>query len=192
VRFSFCETGFEQCLAEAESIISVGSQSPALEGTLLRSALLLAVSAFDFLIHELARVECVHRVRNRQIVNLDAPLSLALNEPVDLANGVDLLVRRKNSYKAFVSSVNIKEAFSPICDDFWRHFEKNCVTSKAAATKRIDEIWRWRNRIAHEGDFIPSGMTFQHWPIYTDDVLISISFLRDLGKQVILTVRNLP
>ncbi|MDE3240899.1 MAG: hypothetical protein KGN33_18230, partial [Paracoccaceae bacterium] len=89
-----------------------------------------------------------------------------------------------NSYKSFVGSSNIKECFSAISINIWAELETRKGCDVKLERKRLDEIWRWRNRIAHEGDLVPSNATFSYWAIHADDVLEASAFLTNLANNI--------
>lgn len=160
-----------------------------MQGAALRGSLLLGVSAFDFLVHEIVRVECVRNIRAKKPLDLMMPGSIMLLNESDAERAFDLFMRSKNSTKAFASSKNIKDAFSPVCKNIWNDLEVVTGLDKDLVCKEIDNIWRWRNRIAHEGDFIPSSLSFVNWPIWEIDVRDKVSYLSDVGIALIRTAR---
>jgi len=154
--------------------------------TMLRGALLLAVSAFDFLMHEIVRIQVLKRIGvGSKVTGFEIPVELR-NLPLKmLAEKMDLVVRQRNSFKSLVSSENIRKACLGFFADVWNDFDLKFKTSRLDARKRLDVIWRWRNRIAHEGDFVPSALLFDSWPIFKVDVLDALDFLVDLGLRLI-------
>lgn len=186
MKFQFCEKAFSFRMDEARALCSLSEGlNETSSGTVLRGALLLSVSAFDFLVHEIVRVEITHRIQSGISVDLEIPLTSVRGEPNELARQCDLIIRRNHSYKAFASSKGLKEAFRPLTSDIWGQIGRANTISLQDPKERLDVIWRWRNRIAHEGDFVPSTLAFESWPIFRSDVEDAIDFLSGLGSIVI-------
>lgn len=176
MRFSYCERAFLKCMNDAKSLSSE-AKSTSTEAACLRGSILLGVSAFDFLIHEIVRLEILHRLNEGlSLSKLEIPANFVNLCEQDLERSVNLLVRERHSYKAFASSKNVKEACKPFNHDIWDEVQLHTFVDKKVTCKKLDQIWKWRNRIAHEGDFVPSNTTFNYWPIHSSDVDDSLFF----------------
>ncbi|MFQ8432374.1 HEPN domain-containing protein [Amaricoccus sp. W119] len=194
MRFIFSEDAFQRCLNDASSLLKASAALPSgTQSAALRGALLLAVGAFDFLIHEIIRIEVVDRARSRNgNVRMEIPYScLTSDGSATLSNEIDLHLRKNNSYKSFVSSSKISDVFKIIDVRIWLTHQELTQKDPRQTKANLDRIWEWRNRIAHEGDFIPSSLNFSYWPVYEIDVHDSINFLRDLGLEFLFVVRNI-
>lgn len=193
MRFSFAETAFTKCIDDALGLVSAVSSLPLEQReTALRGGVMLIVSAFDFFIHELVRIEISRKVSEKSTdLKLAIPYNLSLFQGDQLVREIDLHIRRSNSYKSFVGSSNIKECFGCLSVNIWHEVESRCGREVQGDKKILDEIWRWRNRIAHEGDMVPSNALFYYWPIYIEDVEDAAKFLKSLAHDVAKTLRDI-
>lgn len=182
----FAKDGFEKCVSDAMSLINVASSLPAKDrDTALRGSLMLLVGAFDFFIHEVIRVEIGRRIADLpESLKLQVPLNFAAHSRSHLMTETDLLIRKQNSFRSFVGSKNIKECFSSMSLDIWSDLEAAKGIDAKEVRKKLDVIWSWRNRIAHEGDLVPSNLTFAYWEIYSDDVIEASKFLVTLATDI--------
>lgn len=184
--FDFARDGFEKCVLDAKSLINAVSSLPVKDqNTAFRGSLMLIVGAFDFFIHEVLRVETSQRItRFPESVKLQVPLSVVARNEIRLSVEVDLMMRRQNSFRSFVGSSNIKECFSSISINIWSELETLKGIDVIEVRKKLDVIWQWRNRIAHEGDLVPSNSSFVYWEIYSDDVIDAADFLAQLSRDI--------
>ncbi|MFD2854151.1 HEPN domain-containing protein [Seohaeicola zhoushanensis] len=191
--FGFAKDGFEKCIADARSlIISASILSINDQNTAIRGSLMLVVGAFDFFIHEVIRVETARRVASDpESVSLQVPLSVTARGQDRLGTEIDLLIRKQNSFRSFVGSANLKDCFSSISINIWPELEKTKGLDIKETRKRLDTIWRWRNRIAHEGDLVPSNSSFTYWSIYSEDAIEAADFLESLAKAITDVLENL-
>ncbi|GHE02632.1 hypothetical protein GCM10008024_22950 [Allgaiera indica] len=104
---------------------------------------------------------------------------------------IDLFVRKQNSFRSFVGSANIKECFSSISVNIWSELENFNGRDSKETRKKLDLIWRWRNRVAHEGDLVPSNSSFVYWGIYSGDVTDAADFLVDLAQDITDLIESL-
>jgi len=161
--------------------------------TMLRGALLLSVSAFDFLMHEIIRIQILKRIgAGFKVTGFEIPVKLRDLSSKMLVEKIDLIVRQRNSFMSLVSSENFRKACLGFTADVWNDFDLKFNTPQLETRKRLDVIWRWRNRIAHEGDFVPSALLFDSWPIFKVDVLDALDFLVDLGLRFISLFEDAP
>ncbi|WP_035845976.1 HEPN domain-containing protein [Allgaiera indica] len=191
--FYFAKDGFQKCVADARSLISVASVLPIKDqDTAIRGSLMLIVGAFDFFIHEVIRVEVSRRVASfPESVNLQVPFSVTARGEANMGAEIDLFVRKQNSFRSFVGSANIKECFSSISVNIWSELENFNGRDSKETRKKLDLIWRWRNRVAHEGDLVPSNSSFVYWGIYSGDVTDAADFLVDLAQDITDLIESL-
>lgn len=164
----------------------------ALDATdMLRSAIVLGVSALDHLVHQVILQEIEYRVyRSSPIFGVTAPVNLfglPLNE---LARGVRGHVRESNSYKSFVAPSKISEGLRSIMNAPWPSIATHFGEGDDAIKVRLGLIVSLRNRIAHEADLDPQFATPQSYPIDRDDVLGSLVFLEKLGTAILAAVED--
>lgn len=159
---------------------------------MLRAAVVMTVSAFDYLVHEVYRVEAVICFRERRLVpRIELPLSVIHASDRDIESLVGEYVREKNSYKTFVDPGKFAEAISVFVDDPWDKIASELGVSSRVAKTRLRAIYRWRNRIAHEADINPEYAGAELWPIVRDDVRDAINEVESLGQCLLSVMRQI-
>lgn len=150
---------------------------------MLRAEVVMAVSAFDYYIHELSRLgilECHSGARPRTdaLSKFQIPMSALEN----LANAstaeqtLDAIIREKHGYLSFQKPDSIADAirmFSTV--QLWQAVAAHCGETPQAAKSAFQLIIDRRNQIAHEADLDPSYPD-QRWPI--DAPLVEDAFAR--------------
>lgn len=158
---------------------------------ILRSAVVLSVSSFDLLIHELVRLDIINRTISRKsIPGLKIPHD-TLN--VDSARQIHLIdqhLRSENAYKSFVSPDKLADCLRVLIDKPWDSIALHLPESPLFCKSRLKQIVALRNRIAHEADVNPQYGGVSLWPIYCEDVESAISYLRSLGGAVTKAVSD--
>lgn len=191
-RFYFCVSSFEQCIDEALAVTRRCDNADNLSPAILRGSLLLGVSAFDFLIHEIVRIELTTMVRNGStLVGFEVPVSILIAPVERRVSDLELFIRKRDSYKAFVSPQNVKDVLRPAVSNIWQALAAETTFDESETKMRLKNIWKWRNRIAHEGDYRPSTTRCEKWPIYQSDVLEELEFLKSLGRGIANTLTSL-
>lgn len=151
--------------------------TPAIDPSdLLRSQIVLAVSALDHLVHELAiegmlQVYDGVRPATAAYERFQIPLG-ALNVgglPTLSRSSFEASIRERHSYLSFQRPDKIADAirlFSDVSlwDSVATHLGTNAATIKARINLAVDR----RNKIAHEADIDPS-YPGARWPIDTSD-----------------------
>lgn len=86
---------------------------PALDcDDILRSSVVMAVSAFDLFMHELFRVEVLYRVDiGKNIIGFNIPFNYTLMEKEERAFHINIYIKKTNSFKSFVAPDKIAECF---------------------------------------------------------------------------------
>jgi hypothetical protein len=153
---------------------------------MLRAEIVLAVSAFDFFIHELSRLgmlECHCNIRPKTDAFKKFPI------PLDLAVGLtgqvlDAEIRVKHGYLSFQQPAKVADAvrlFSSV--ELWKDvatiFGVPAKRLKGDLTLLIDR----RNKIAHEADLDPS-YPGQRWPIDRQQVEYTFDLLERLAQTI--------
>ncbi|MBD8677909.1 HEPN domain-containing protein [Sphingomonas sp. CFBP 13720] len=152
---------------------------------ILRSAVILSVSSFDLLVHDIYRTEVLHRLSLNQPVNF---LRVSYNTVV--ATGytqsalIEQSIRTENSYKSFVAPDKIAEILRHLVEDCWEKIAAHAGTTAKDCKATLKRVVDLRNRIAHEADVNPALGGIELWPIYSDDVGEAIDFLRNLGSSI--------
>lgn len=158
---------------------------------MLRSAITLVVSAFDYLMHELIRIEYHHRVQNKlKIDNFEVPISLLALADSSQYQALDSHIRHKNGYKSFIAPDKVAQALKSFLPNPWDNISSELNLNTTLSKQRLKAIANWRNRIAHEADIHPDFGGTQLWPINHDDVVDSILFMKELGISISKTMIN--
>ncbi len=157
----------------------------------LRSALVLAVSAADHYVHEIVRIGMLEafvgkRPSTAAFLNFQVSTS-SVKEALSLPLATDWLdseIRRRHGYRSFQHSSHVAEALRLISDvSLWDEIAKRLAGSPSLTKEQMNLIVDRRNKIAHEADMDP-GSPGSRWPI--DDALVeeSITFLEDIALAI--------
>jgi len=158
---------------------------------LLRSGLVLAVSAFDHFIHEIVRVGMVDAFAGRRrttaaFMNFQVSTSSvkqALSQPA-ATDWLDAEIRRRHGYRSFQHSAHVADAVRLISDiALWDEVTNVLVATAGSIKEQLNLIVDRRNKIAHEADIDP-GSPGSRWPI--DETLVedSIAFLESVAQTI--------
>lgn len=171
----------------------IGRSSPAALdcSDMLRSAIVLAVSSFDLLVHDLYRLEVAYRLTTlRPVPSLRVPFDAVLSSGAERATLVDESIRLENSFKSFVAPDKLADCLRPLVGSIWERVAvirgRSIAEDKASLKAAVD----LRNRIAHEADVNPALGGIDLWPIYNADVEDLVGFLRAFGAAVASVVAD--
>jgi hypothetical protein len=170
--------------------------TPALDATdILRAQIVLAVSALDHYIHELARlgmIEVYTGLRpatngfSRFHVRIDAAMR-------GIAAGIGSLwfeeeIRDKHKILAFQDPDKIADAIRLFSScELWPTVAINLHISAQDVKTRLRLIIERRNKIAHEADLDPSYPGVR-WPITAAETENVIKFIEDVCEQIYVVV----
>lgn len=150
---------------------------------ILRAELMMAVSAFDYFVHELTRLGMLESHRGtRPQTDAFKRFQLPISSLNDLANPttaektLESIVREKHGYLSFQKPDSIADAvrlYSSV--KLWEEIGVECGEDPRAAKAAFQLIIERRNQIAHEADLDPSYPD-QRWPI--DAALVEDAFTR--------------
>ena len=193
--FSSAEEVFSRSLDRARTLCDLqaylsGNISKALDTSdVLRAAVVLCVSAFDFLIHEIFRIEVSVRFKNQvPIDRLMIPFDVVVSgRPKDVL--IDEHIVERNSYRSFIDPGKYAEAMSYFVSHPWSRVAMELGKSEQSLKQRLRLIYQWRNRIVHEADIKPVLAGVDLWPIQYRDVLDAVSAIEDLGSASIGILR---
>jgi hypothetical protein len=158
---------------------------------MLRAAVVLCVSAFDFLIHELYRVEVLARLKSgRSVRRLHIPFEAAIAGSSDLEALIEAHVRDVNSYKSFVDPAKFAEAMGCFVDSPWEKIAVKSGSDADSLKRRVRSVYRWRNRIAHEADINPTLSGIMLFAIIKSDVIDAITDFERIGLAAIEVLRD--
>jgi hypothetical protein len=158
---------------------------------ILRSAIVLVISSFDLLIHDLFRMEVLYRFQNKITVNYVKInfASVVASSEIQLKL-IDEQIRIENSYRSFVSPDKLSECMRAFSNHPWQGIALAFGSEPEYCKIRLKAIVDLRNRIAHEADINPNYGGIELWPIYEEDVFQAIDFIYKLGGAVALHVDN--
>jgi hypothetical protein len=161
----------------------------------LRAEIVLAVSALDHFVHELARLgmlECWLGTRKSTDAFKRFPLPIsvagALSDPVFAQQTIETEIRSRHSFLAFQHPDRIADAVRLFSDvRLWDEVGNVLgVTAKEAKSSLVLIVER-RNKIAHEADIDPS-YPGQRWPIDTEIVENTLSTLEAIAQAIFKVV----
>ena len=162
---------------------------------ILRSQIVLAVSAFDHFIHELVRIGILEsfagtRPRTDAYCRFQVPLQAAHSGLA--AGGESWLseqVRQKHSYQTFQNPDNVADAVRLICPKkLWVEVGAALGISDSNVKAQLRLLVERRNKIAHEADTDPS-YPGQRWPIDKNLVDDATNFLSEISEAIFLITR---
>jgi hypothetical protein len=152
---------------------------------IIRSSLVLAVGSFDLYMHDIFRTEVMHRlVSRREVVGLKIPFNASLLTPAEQALLIEECIRNDNSFRSFVAPGKLAECLRPLVETPWDKISEELGESSATCKASLKRVVDLRNRIAHEADVNPAYGGIELWPIYSQDVVDSVAFLRSLGIAI--------
>ena len=177
--------------AQASSVVDLSD--------MLRAALVLAVSALDYYIHEVVRIGMleIHRGQrpeppafSRFQISLGSARA-AINAGQNIDSWLEDEIRQGHSYKSFQQPKAIADAIRLISDKkLWEEVSINMgrVAQDTEDIKnQLSLIVDRRNKIAHEADIDPSYPIGDRWPI--DELLVNEAV--DFIEQVVESIHKI-
>ena len=174
--------------AQASSVLDISD--------MLRAALVLAVSALDYYIHEVVRIGMleIHRGQRPEPPAFSGfQISLGnaragINAGQNIDSWLEDEIRQRHSYKSFQQPNAIADAVRLICDKkLWEEVSINMGSPAKDIKQQLSLIVDRRNKIAHEADIDPTLSLGNRWPI--DELLVNeaVNFL----EQVVESIHNI-
>lgn len=159
---------------------------------LLRSQIVMAVSAVDHYIHEIARIGMLEIFDGRRSPTdsfLRFQVSMVTLQQISASAGSSRIlleneIREKHSYLSFQHPDKIGDAirlFYP--DPLWPSVATSLSISVNDVKTRLKLIVERRNKIAHEADMDPS-FPGSRWPITKNDVRSTIDFIEKVCGSI--------
>jgi len=174
--------------AQASSVLDLSD--------MLRAALVLAVSALDYYIHEVVRIGMleIHRgLRpeppgfSRFQISLGSARA-GINAGQNIDSWLEDEIRQRHSYKSFQQPEAIADAIRLICDKkLWEEVSTNMSRPAKDIKQQLNLILDRRNKIAHEADIDPTLSIGNRWPI--DELLVNEAV--DFIEQVVESIHNI-
>jgi len=160
---------------------------------MLRAALVLAVSALDYYIHEVVRIgmleiHCGQRLEPPAFSGFQISLGNAragINAGQNIDSWLEDEIRQRHSYKSFQQPNAIADAVRLICDKkLWEEVSINIGSPAKDIKQQLSLIVDRRNKIAHEADIDPSYPIGDRWPI--DELLVNeaVNFLEQVVESI--------
>ncbi|CAB3634814.1 HEPN domain-containing protein [Achromobacter pestifer] len=156
---------------------------------LLRAQIVLAVSALDYFIHEIALHGMIETFEGNRPAT-DAFLKYKVSGSVFLTPAEQAVaafrndVKERNSFLSFQQPEKIAEAVRMFHEKpLWRGVAVRLGGSEALIKDQLRLIVERRNKIAHEADIDPS-FPGARWPISLQDTLDSITFIERIGQAI--------
>ena len=160
---------------------------------MLRSALVLAVSALDYYIHEVVRIGMleIHRGERPEPPAFSGfQISLGnaragINAGQNIDSWLEDEIRQRHSYKSFQQPNAIADAVRLICDKkLWEEVSINMGSPAKDIKQQLSLIVDRRNKIAHEADIDPTLSLGNRWPI--DELLVNeaVDFLEQVVESI--------
>lgn len=158
---------------------------------LLRSQIVMSVSAMDYYIHEVVRQKMiaiyegtcplVDGFKRFQIPLIEAITGISTSS----SQWVDAAIRQSHSYLSFQHPDKIADAIRFIhSTPLWPALEKRIKTPANDLKNRLKLIVDRRNKIAHEADVDPTYPTSTRWPITYRDASSATDFLEMLVEAI--------
>lgn len=196
-RFSETESRFKECLQRARCVCELqeylcNNHADVLDTTdMLRAAVVLSVSAFDFLLHEIFLIEVLSRYRSgRSVSRFHIPFDATIAASSDVEMIIEKHVRQTNSYKSFVEPGKYSEAMGCFVASPWDKVAAKLGHDTSPVKQRVRAVYQWRNRIAHEADINPVFAGVELWPIAKQDVVDAIDDFEAIGLASIEVLRD--
>jgi len=153
---------------------------------MLRAEIVLAVSAFDFFIHELTRLgmlECHggSRPKSDAFGRFPIPMEAARRLDIPVLDGE---IRAKHGFQSFQHPDKVAEAIRLISSiKLWQEVANMLEEEPKQVKEGLALIVDRRNKIAHEADLDPSYPN-QRWPIDRGTVEYTFDRLDSLGTAI--------
>ena len=171
--------------AQASSVLDLSD--------MLRAALVLAVSALDYYIHEVVRIGMLEihggqRPEPPAFSGFQISLGNAragINAGQNIDSWLEDEIRQRHSYKSFQQPNAIADAVRLICDKkLWEQVSINMGSPAKDIKQQLSLIVDRRNKIAHEADIDPSYPIGDRWPI--DELLVNeaVNFLEQVVESI--------
>lgn len=174
--------------------LNVPSSSIVDTSSILRSCIVLSVSALDHLIHELTLVGMKEIFQGRRYSTSrynKQNISLGLYHLINGTTNIGLFeneIRKNLGWQTFQRPEKIKEAISIFSNiQLWQQVAISLGQSEQNLKNQLDLIIDRRNMIAHESDIEPIYKTRR--PINDLDVINTIEFIESVGTSIYRLVR---
>ena len=158
---------------------------------LLRTQIVMAVSALDHYIYEITRKGMLEIYNGtRSPTNAYSKFQISIETIQSITSGqigselLENAIREKHSYLSFQHPDKIADATRLFSEEpLWVEIGNRMSMPVIDVKNRLKLIIERRNKIAHEADMDPS-YPGARWPITKTDVLNTISFIENVCQQI--------
>ena len=158
---------------------------------ILRSELVMAVSALDYYIHEIVRLgmlEVYRGIRPETSAFLRFQISLeSVRQAVSAPPNDDWLdneIRERHGWRSFQQAKPIAEAIGLISDiSLWEQVSSHLGMPAQDVRQQLNLIVDRRNKIVHEADMNPTPYNTR-WPIDAALVDDAINFIEQIAETI--------
>ncbi len=157
---------------------------------LLRSQIVLSVSALDHFIHEYVRLgmlEIQRGVRAPTDAYLRFQIPLRVTHPttaISSSDWLDDVIRERHSWLSFQHPDKVADAIRLISSEqLWKRVEDKLGIPARDIKTRLSLIVDRRNKIAHEADMDPTNPGIR-WPINLNMVNETIDFIERIVQTI--------
>jgi DNA-binding FrmR family transcriptional regulator len=157
---------------------------------ILRTQIVMVVSAFDYFIHEIVRLGMIETHRgNRSKTGAFLKYRVSLESIQHIGNTLgtdewlDSEIRSQHGWKSFQHSDKVADAIRLISDkSLWEEVGREIGKPARDTKQELDLIVDRRNKIAHEADVDPTYNTY--WPI--DEILVDdvVNFMESIAEAI--------
>ena len=158
---------------------------------ILRSAIVMAVSALDHYIHQAVRIGMLDAYtgnfkQTEAFQRFQVSLASVAKQTADPTSSdwLDQEIHARHGWLSFEHPDKIADALRLVCDvNVWEDVGPRMGKSATDVKARLKTIVDRRNKIAHESDVNPS-YSGERWPIDTCMIDDTIQFMRHLGASL--------
>ena len=161
---------------------------------ILRSQIVMSVSALDHYVHEVVRQGILSIFKgDRPVVSgfkkFEVPLLQAKTSITSESDAwLDVLIRHRHSFMSFQHPDKIADAIRLIhSEPLWPALEAHLGVKQRDLKEGLKIIIDRRNKIAHESDVDPS-YPGSRWPITYDDATHATDFIEELVGAIDIVV----
>jgi hypothetical protein len=159
---------------------------------LLRSELVMALSAFDFFVHEITRMGMIEIYQGKRpqtpaflrfTVSFDQILlGMAAPQEVKWLNNA---IKQQHSWQSFQQPTKVADAIRYISDvPLWDEVAKYLAITTKDIKQQLTLIVERRNKIVHEADMTPVQEKNEHWDIDAALVDNAVDFLEQVAETI--------
>ena len=167
--------------------------TPAVDLTdLLRSQIVLAVSAMDLYIHEITRIGMLEGYDGKrpQTTKAFSRFQVAMDAVIEAIarpghnEWLESEIRKKHGYQSFQHPKKIAEAVKLFSEcKLWPSVAAELGSTAKEVKDRLIVIVNRRNQIAHEADLMPNDPTMR-WSISAADAEEAVNFIKDVCEAI--------